>query len=218
MSLDTSTNSSSFYNKIYKSRLNILELLSSKNYNVEDYHGFSTSELHSMINNKQLDMLLENKDEKISKIYVKYFAILFKTIKLNHIQSMVDDLYEVENILTKNDILFIITNDDPNDTIVGEVKKIWEESGINIIIYSLKRLQFNILNHEMVPKHTKMTDDEIAEFKKRYNITDNSMIPEISRFDPVAMAVGLRPGEICRIDRPSITSITGVYYRHCINN
>lgn len=219
MSLDTSTNSSSFYNKIYKSRLNILELLSSKNYNVEDYHGFSTSELHSMINNKQLDMLLENKDEKISKIYVKYFAILFKTIKLNHIQSMVDDLYEVENILTKNDILFIITNDDPNDTIVGEVKKIWEESGINIIIYSLKRLQFNILNHEMVPQHIVLTDDEKNDFLKKYNIQNPyTQVPQISRFDPVAKAIFMKPEQICKIIRPSKTAIKGVYYRYCINN
>ena len=101
---------------------------------------------------------------------------------------------------------------------MGEVKQLWAENSIYINIIDIMSLQYNVLNHEMVPKHTKMTDDEIAEFKKRYNITDNSMIPEISRFDPVAMAVGLRPGEICRIDRPSITSITGVYYRHCINN
>ena len=52
----------------------------------------------------------------------------------------------------------------------------------------------------------------------KMNIVDNSKIPEISRFDPVAIAIGLRPGDICEIIRPSITSITGTYYRYCINN
>jgi len=219
MSLDSSTNSSSFYNQIYKSRLNILELLSSKNYNVEDYHGFSTSELHSMINNKQLDMLLENKDNSLPKIYIKYFAILYKSVKLNHIQTMIEDLYYVEDVMKKNDILFIITHDDPNDTIVNELKKIWEEQGIHIIIYSLKRLQFNILNHEMVPEHIVLSDDETNDFLKKYNIQDPyTQVPQISRFDPVACAIFMKPNQICRIVRPSKTAIKGLYYRYCINN
>ena len=219
MSLDSSTNSSSFYNKIYKSRLNILELLSSKNYNIEDYHGFSTSELHSMINNKQLDMLLENKDENLPKIYIKYFAILYKAIKLNHIQTMIDDLYYVEEVMKKKDILFIITHDDPNDTIISELKKIWEEHGIHIIIYSLKRLQFNILNHDMVPEHIVLTDEEKNDFLKKYNIQDPyTQVPQISRFDPVSCAIFMKPNQICKIIRPSKTAIKGIYYRYCINN
>ena len=78
-------------------------------------------------------------------------------------------------------------------------------------------LQFNILEHEMVPKHIKLDEKEIEEVKKRYNIIDNSQIPEISRFDPVAIAIWLRAGEICKIIRASITAITGLYYRYCVN-
>ena len=219
MSLESSTNSSSFYNTIYKSRLNILELLSVQGYNVEDYHGYSTGELHSMINNKQLDMILENKDTNKPKIYVKYFAIVHKSIKPNHITTMIEDLVHTEQLLTKNDIIFIITHDNPNDTIINELKKIWEQDGINIIVYSLKRLQFNILNHEMVPPHVILSDEEKNDFLKKYNIVDpHTQIPQISRFDPVACAIFLKPGQICKITRPSKTSIKGIYYRYCINN
>ena len=31
---------------------------------------------------------------------------------------------------------------------------------------------------------------------KQYNITDSSQVPEISRFDPVSLCIGLRPGSI----------------------
>ena len=104
------------------------------------------------------------------------------------------------------------------ETLIGEVKQLWAENSIYINIIDIMSLQYNVLNHEMVPKHTKMTHDQVIEFKKRYNIIDNSNIPEISRFDPVSIAIGLRPGEICKIDRASITAINGVYYRYCINN
>ena len=45
---------------------------------------------------------------------------------------------------------------------------------------------------------------------------DNSQWPEISRFDPVAQAIGLRPKQVCKIIRSSETSITNEYYRICI--
>ena len=40
-------------------------------------------------------------------------------------------------------------------------------------------------------------------------------MPQISRYDPVAQAIGLRPGQICKITRPSKTAITSNYYRIC---
>ena len=56
----------------------------------------------------------------------------------------------------------------------------------------------------------------ILEVKTRYNIAHSTQFPDISRFDPVALAIGMRPGEVCEIIRPSKTSITGVYYRVCV--
>ena len=86
-----------------------------------------------------------------------------------------------------------------------------------IVIFSLKRLQCNILEHSLVPKFKKLDAIEMNDMKEKYNITNNSHIPEISRFDPVALAIGLMPGEICHIERPSKTSIYSDYYRYCIN-
>ena len=45
---------------------------------------------------------------------------------------------------------------------------------------------------------------------------NDSQLPEISRYDPVALVIGLRPGEVCKIIRPSPTAITTEYFRLCI--
>ena len=42
------------------------------------------------------------------------------------------------------------------------------------------------------------------------------MIPEISRYDPVALALLMKPGEICKIQRQSRTAILSDFYRICI--
>ena len=40
-------------------------------------------------------------------------------------------------------------------------------------------------------------------------------IPDISYFGPVSIVIGLRPGDIVRIDRKSRTSIITHFYRIC---
>ena len=118
--------------------------------------------------------------------------------------------------LQKEDTLFIIIKDEPNETLINEIKHIWEAEGIFIVIESIKRLQFNILKHVLVPPHRIMLESEVREIEKKYNITDRTLFPDISRFDPVARAIGLRPGNVCHIIRPSKTAIETNYYRICI--
>jgi len=97
------------------------------------------------------------------------------------------------------------------------IKHIWEKDRIFVIIISLKRLQFNILNHILVPSHRVLGQDELIQVKKRYNIINDKQFPEISRFDPVAQVIGIRPGEVCEIIRPSKIALTEPYYRICIS-
>ena len=214
-----SQNLSSLTSLIYKSRKNILELMEKQGYNINDYSNFSITEVNSMKQNNQLDILLEKNEEdpntkRKNKIYISYY--LSKMIRPSNIQEMIDDLFNLEEVLTREDTLFIIIKDDMNDTIISELKQIWEKDGIFIVIENIKRLQFNILNHSLVPEHTIINTTEVEEMMKRYNINNKTDLPDISRFDPVARVIGLRPGNICKIIRPSKTAITTVYYRICI--
>ncbi len=215
------TSTSTMISQIYKSRKIVLELMDKQGYDVTGYSNFSMTEINAMKQNNQLDMLLEskkpNEGEKMietRKIYIRYY--LAKTIRPSNIQEMIDDLFNLTETLKKNDTLYIIMNKDPNETIVNELKQIWETDGIFIVIEGIKRLQFNILNHVFVPQHIIIDDDEVKIIMDRYNIKDKSQIPDISRFDPVAKAIGLRPGQVCRIIRPSKTSIESNYYRVCV--
>ena len=110
----------------------------------------------------------------------------------------------------------IIIKDDMNETMTNLLKHTWEQDGILIVIQSIKRLQFNILDHVLVPSHRVLTNDEVSVVKARYNIMDDSQFPDISRFDPVAQIIGIRPGQVCEIIRPSKTAIMSQYYRICV--
>lgn len=206
-------NNSETISSIFKSRSNLLKLLEYQNMNISDYNNFSVNEVHAMFENKQLDMLV--KDEKNNKkVYVKYH--LGKTLRRENMNDYIDDLFNLEQILTKNDTLVIVAKLEPHDTLIKILNQIWEQDGIFIILFNIDRLQYNILEHNYVPKHIIINDEEIKTMKQRYNIASNDQIPQISRYDPVAMAIGMRPKQICKIIRPSKTSINTDYYRICI--
>lgn len=208
--------SSGTITSIFKSRQTLLNLLREQKYDTTDYEEFSINEVHVMFNNKQLDMLMSSDDTLTSskkKVYVKYH--LAKTLPRQNINDYIDDLFNLEQVLTKGDTLIIVIKQEPHEPLLNILNQIWEQDGIFIIVYNLERLQFNILNHTYVPKHIIMNEAEIVEMKKRYNIKNDKELPEISRYDPVAMAIGMRPGDICKIIRPSKTAITANYYRIC---
>jgi DNA-directed RNA polymerase subunit H (RpoH/RPB5) len=214
-----SQNSSVLISQIYKSRNTILDLMSKQGYNITDYTNFSVSEVNSMKQNNQLDMLLEKINEDVdsgkkNKIYIRYY--LGKALRPANLQEMIDDLFMLTETLKKNDTLFIIIKDEPNETLINELKHIWEKDGIFIVIENIKRLQFNILNHVLVPQHTVLHDSEVKTIMEKYNITSKVQLPDISRFDPVARVIGLRPGQVCHIIRPSKTAIEANYYRVCV--
>jgi DNA-directed RNA polymerase subunit H (RpoH/RPB5) len=222
-------NQTGFVEQIYNSRKNILDILEKQGFNIDDYKGSSINDIHNMIKHTQLDMLLKRKptddESKVSeddgiggeknnkKAYVIYHVT--KTLSLNNILEYIEDLYTIDTVLTKKDDLIIIIKDEPNESLIKLLQNKWEQEGIFIIVFNIKRLQYNILNHQLNPPHIVLTKEETVEFKKKYNITHDSQIPNIFRFSPTAQVIGIRPGDVCKIIRPSKTSITSNFYRIC---
>lgn len=210
-------NTSNLISSIFKARQTLVQLMEKQGYDVSEYEQNSMTETNAKYSNNQLDMLFDNsKDEdvKIRKTYVNFH--IDKALRPVYIHDIIEDFFNVEELLTKDDTLVLVTKDDPHDTIINALRHIWEKDGYFVIILNIKRLQYNILEHSIVPPHRIIKDNEIIDVKKRFNINKETEFPDISRFDPVALAIGMRPGDICEIIRPSKTSITGVYYRICV--
>ena len=187
-------------------RDNLLNVLEERGFDVSDYNHYDLLQVKAMIDANQLDLLLT--DKKGKKIFVK-FSLDTKPVPAN----LADDFFN--EILTTSDDLFVVAKDDPNDTMTESIENLWNSRGIFITVVSLKRLQYNILKHDVVPKHVIMTSDETTEMLKTYNAT-LSNLPEIGRFDPVSCLLGIRPGMVCRIERGSKTAMRSNFYRLCV--
>ena len=208
-----SQTNSSFVSKIYTSRNVLLEQLADRGYDISNYNNFSVNEMHIMIQNKQCDMIVEN--DSGHKVYVKYH--ISKALRPNHIFETIEDLFNIEEVLNKEtDSVIFVTRQSANDTITKCIRQLYDSESILVRVYDIKRLQFNILTHSLVPQHIVLSEKEKMELIEKYNVNSESELPEISRFDPVAVAIGIRPGQVCKIIRKSSTSIQGNYYRLCV--
>lgn len=198
--------------KIYKSRKIMLNLAERRGYNIEQYRDFNIPEIATLFGTCNLDMLLTNPETQ-SKLYFKYH--LKTKISKTHIQDYIEDLYNVEETLGEDDNLIIVGKDKPNDTLINVLDMSYKTDKYYVNIYNIHDYLYNILDHVLVPPHRIIDNEEKKEVAKYYNIVHDSQWPEISRFDPVANAIGLKPGDVVEIIRSSPTSLTTKYYRFC---
>jgi DNA-directed RNA polymerase subunit H (RpoH/RPB5) len=61
-----------------------------------------------------------------------------------------------------------------------------------------------------------LSNNEVNEVMQKYNLKSTNQLPEIGRFDAQALALSMRPGDVCQITRDSVTSIEYDYYRVCV--
>jgi len=208
--------------QIYNSRNTILELLRSNyQYNIDEYKGFSINEIDAMIHSNQLDMLLthtgDGKENTVAsfKTYVKYY--IKSTLNEHALQPILEDLFILTDTLNAKDTLIVILDGEPNDSLKTHLKYKFSHDGIFVVVHNIKRLQFNLLEHNLVPSNIRILNTkEIETIMEKYHLKHLKELPEISRFDPMALAICLRPGQICSFDRKSPTSLITTYYRICI--
>jgi len=199
---------------IYNSRNTILAFMKNLGYDISNYEEFSINEIDAMNKNEQLDMLVTRETDG-RKVYIKYL-IHVKQVRKENIDQLVEDLYDIEMILTKADTLIVITNDEPNDTIQQKISFLYDSAQIFIVMHNIKRLQYNVLQHILVPKATILDENKVDHLKTKYHLKSLAQLPEISRYDPQALALCLRPGQVLEIQRKSDTAMTYPYYRVCL--
>lgn len=195
--------------EIYYARNNLLDILKESGYDVSDYNNCGINQVGSMMSTNQLDLLLTHTSGK--RIFIKYN--LGKKINLSEVAA---SLFEDEKVLKKTDDLMILVKSDPNDTLTASIEALWNDSGIYVSVVNIYRLQFNILKHVQVPKHEILTEEEKQALFVKHHIKSVEELPFISRYDPVALVLCMRPGMVCRIHRKSKTSVVSMYYRACV--
>lgn len=75
--------------------------------------------------------------------------------------------------------------------------------------------KFDVTKHELVPKHSKLTEKEHKELFEKYAI-DMPNLPRIYKNDPAILDLDVKEGDIVKIVRKSPTAGETVFYRRVV--
>lgn len=91
------------------------------------------------------------------------------------------------------------------------------EKPVNMQLFEIRELLFNLTKHVLVPKHEVIdNEEEIENLVKHHNIKNRHHFPLILKTDPVAKYYGIKPGSLVKITRVSPSAGEYVVYRCCV--
>lgn len=86
----------------------------------------------------------------------------------------------------------------------------------NTEVFNDVDLMVNIVDNNLVPKHILLSDDEGKNILTEYKLNKENL-PRILSGDRIAKYYNIKPGQIVKIIRPSITAGEEILYRVCVN-
>jgi DNA-directed RNA polymerase I, II, and III subunit RPABC1 len=195
--------------KLFRARRNVLDMMRDRGYNIHpDLYINTKEELKRKYYAKTLDLMIPvAPKDKLQPVFVKW-VIAIKT-KPNAVKEMIDTIQSqhAEDDITPKIMLIFKTK--PNTNILKILK---EKEYKGNEMFWLNNLVINITQHFLVPKHEKITEDEVKKLMMELYITNRLNLPIMLKTDPIARYLDLSSGDVVRITRFSPTS--GEYFSY----
>lgn len=201
----------SVYQQINDVKTTIIKMLVSRGFidndNIEKYIkkliDDENDDLEYLIN---LDNIKNyNTEIKNKKIHLKFF---------NYKVSSISEKSPVGEFLKKH-------NKDYKILVVNDITEKIEEAVISydsqVEIFKYNKLQSDITEHMLVPRHEVLTNEEGEKVLESYRARKHDM-PLIRSNEDVARYYKMKPGEIVRIYRPSPLTCESIGYRLVIKS
>lgn len=179
------------------------KMYSARGYDIRDSDGMGSSQLKEMV--------------------TRMPVIVLNMVVVDRKSGLEDELRVMFNLLAKvrmSDIAKRLHAEANNIIVVREripPNSLKSLKDISYELFELRELQYNIIDHVLVPKHEVITDEaEIATLVTEYNAKSKLHFPLLLRSDPVARYLGVKSGQLVRITRTSPSAGEYVLYRCCV--
>lgn len=191
---------------------------------------YSETEITEILLKNTLTMIEERKLLK-KKDHAKNLKNLLNQIKDDMLFSLTDGKekigirivkYKVTSI-TKVEGIDTFLNDKSYTQRIVIFKDMNQKTFKQLILYPNTQpfweheLLINIIDHNYVPEHYILSEDERLEFIKSYQITRDTL-PKLEIYDPISRYYNMKTGDVVKITRNNALSGKEFYYRVVIPN
>jgi DNA-directed RNA polymerase subunit H (RpoH/RPB5) len=209
-----------FFDHLYRSRKTLLRILADRGYNTKPFENFGPDEIEAMVISgpEALRMDLERPkpaDSNITKCRVLYNLTKLKSRLPGFLANLTDKEKGEDAVEPSNTEVIVMLAAPEGEPVVDmyhtAAYEQYSTKGLRISFFRIANLVIHPSEHVLVPKHQKLSEEEIP-FPK----AERHKLPFI-RFheDMQARVLGLVPRDIVKITRPSPSSGVYTMYRIC---
>jgi DNA-directed RNA polymerase I, II, and III subunit RPABC1 len=205
-------------NILYRSRQTLLKILAERGYNTKAYEKFGPIEIAAMAaaaTPAPFRMDLERPNNALSKCRVVYSIGRVKNRLATFLDEQLDE--ESENVLNPADTELIVVLLEPVvETFHTAALSTFVNKKLRVSFFQAHTIVNNPMEHVLQPKFDLLPKAEHAEFLRQNRIKTVANLPLIKfHEDMVARIMGLLPGDIVKITRPSPSAGEYITYRLC---
>tara|TARA_B100000683_G_C12317522_1_gene485065 strand:+ start:140 stop:814 length:675 start_codon:yes stop_codon:yes gene_type:complete len=152
---------------------------------------------------------ITSEDISFNSDYDHPYIINIKFLTENNVGKK-QNLVKILDYTNKKNHYVLIVIDNKVNKFLKDFKRI-----SNIEIFNYSEFFLNVTDHQLVPKHTILTQSEKEEVLKQYNCSIEQ-IPKLWKTDRIARHYNMQPGSICKIERISEVTGKAITYRHVV--
>ena len=208
------------FDHLYRSRQTLLRILADRGYNTKPFEKFGPEEIEAMVGagaealRMDLERPAEATDSPITKCRVVYSLQKLKQRLAGFLGQLNDDENpdHVDPKTTEVIVMLAAAEGEPVvDVFHAAAYDQWVSRKLRISFFRIANLVLNPMDHILVPKHERLPKAEIP-----FPPAERVKLPFI-RFheDMQARLLGLIPGDVVKITRPSPSSGEYIMYRIC---
>lgn len=233
------TMTTSFQDIILRSRITILEMLKDRGYDTKPYEKLGAEELAKLsmsADGLRMDLQKEKDPEKKAIVLYKFDSIKTSIGNGDLVKTLLDKEKKVDPKELPESGLDPATTEvivvykmaekvlvekmtaDNMETYDKAALDAWTKHKFRIQFWPIQRLVNNPMKHVLQPKFEKVNNDEdLKTIMKEWYVTKKTQFPYIKfHNDPVARFMGLLPGDVVKIIKPSVTAGEYIKYRVCV--
>uniref|UniRef100_A0A6C0L1X7 RNA polymerase subunit H/Rpb5 C-terminal domain-containing protein n=1 Tax=viral metagenome TaxID=1070528 RepID=A0A6C0L1X7_9ZZZZ len=204
-----------------ESRPILIKMLEKRGFDVSKLKTFSPNTRIDNLDSMSIKTCGVKDNNQIVQVHYEIVSSRTNHKKLTKIiEDIVNKLNETDR---KKDLtLIFIVRDCMTPSVKEAVRNLQNKYNIFIQIFPIRSLTYDVTKHSVVPEHIRIPinnfeDFGVSDFLDSLHIPSLEKLPIILDNDPQAMFIGLRPGELCKIVRPSLSAGVHIAYRYCLS-
>jgi DNA-directed RNA polymerase subunit H (RpoH/RPB5) len=219
----TSTLAPGIADILLRSRHTLLDILEERGYDATTYRNIAPEQILTLAegSSRALDVFVPKKADSAAPCDRAVIIYQLDTAIRLRLATFTRDLFaevggamEANQMRTTDDII-VILNEPYHEAFDKASLTLWQAQKTRLVFFHIKQMVVHPGRHVLVPPHRKLTPEEAREEMDRLHLTVKSQLPLIKHHDIQSRVLGLVPGDVIEVLRPSPTSGVSRILRIC---